>query len=92
MDRTPRVLRKVVSTLPSRPRSRDPACGPRPDALLTLCVLWLTDFRIVIGESDAMRTTDIERREMMFACPRCPERETRELERQGVVSATSPQH
>jgi hypothetical protein len=52
----------------------------------------LTDFRIVIGESDAMRTTDIERREMMFACPRCPERETRELERQGVVSATSPQH
>ena len=70
--------------LRSRSRFRDPARDPRPDILLTLCVLSLTEIRIVIGESDAVRTTDIERREMMFACPRCLEREARELERQGL--------
>jgi hypothetical protein len=31
-----------------------------------------------------MRTADIERREMMFACPRSLEREARELERQAL--------
>jgi hypothetical protein len=52
----------------------------------------LTDFRIVIGEPDAMRTTDIARRELMFARPRCPERETRELERQGRGLSDIAQH
>ena len=38
---------------------------------------------MAIGEPDAMHT-DINLREMMFACPRCLEREARELERQGL--------
>jgi hypothetical protein len=74
---------------PSRDASVWSATGHTSDA----CVLSLTDLRIVIGESDAMRTTDIERREMMFSCPHCLEREARELERQALglsdIAATS---
>jgi hypothetical protein len=38
---------------------------------------------MVIREPDAMHT-DINLHEMRFACPRCLEREARELERQGL--------